>query len=105
MKSFSDYVKFRESDEFMNDEPINPSEDNSESILSELIKLAWSKHQPQVEKLFNKLSEIDPDIAVKYKKINKTSSFPQKQQQNNQDVEIIRPPVADTGGDLNNSND
>lgn len=105
MKSFSDYVKLRESDESMNDEPINPSEDNSESILSELIKLAWDKYQPHVEKLFNKLSEIDPDIAVKYKKINKTSSFPQKQQQNNQDVEIIRPAVADTGGDLNGSND
>lgn len=104
MKSFSDYVKFRESVDNQDDEPINPSEDNSESILSELIKLAWSKHQPQVEKLFARLSEIDPEIASKFKTISKKPHFSQNSQ-DNKDVEIIRPPVADTGGDLNNSND
>lgn len=104
MKSFSDYVKFRESVNNEDDEPINPSENNSESVLAELIKLAWSKHQPQVEKLFTRLSEIDSEIASKFKTISKKPSFSQNPQ-DNKDVEIIRPPVADTGGDLNNSND
>lgn len=102
MKSFSDYIKIRESIE---EEPINPSANDNDETLNKLIKLSWDKHQPQVEKLFNKLSEIDPEIAMIYNKINKKSSFPQKANNDNRDVEMIRPPVSDTGGDLNGSND
>lgn len=102
MKSFSDYIKIRESIE---EEPINPSENDNDDNLNKLIKLSWDKHQPQVEKLFSKLSNIDPEIAIIFNKINKKSSFPQKINNDNRDVEMIRPPVSDTGGDLNHSND
>jgi len=99
MKSFLQYI--RESN-LSDADSINPSEHNNDEILEKIIKIAWKSHESEVKKLFKRLSEIDPEIKREFNKLK--LDFISKPVSNSKDIEMIRPPVADTGGDLNNSN-
>lgn len=101
MKSFLDYVKFRETS-IADPDAINPSENNNDEILEDIIKIAWKSNESEVRAFFKRLAQTNPEIEKHLKKLKKdTADFMKK---SNKDIDMVRPPLADTGGDLNNSN-
>jgi len=101
MKSFSSYVKIRESGIPEDDdgvESINPSDNGDDSVLFRLIRMAWKKHKSRTKNFFEKLATIDSEVASEFERIDKTSTDLSKNTERRPfgDIDVIRPPESDS---------
>lgn len=100
MKSFSQYVKYRESSignaEDQDEKPLNPSESNDMNILYKLIRIAWRDFNPKTKEFFNKLAMSSPEIANEFKQLaGDDHELKKKRPHFLDDQEEVRPPESD----------
>jgi TolA-binding protein len=106
MISFKKYYKLRENEgtEDSNFLSSTQSVEAETSLLKELIRMAWNRYQPEVQDFFNQLANKDPEMK---EKLNKLIRSPEElshadrlamDEKKKRNLEIIAPPLADSGG-------
>lgn len=95
MKSWSEYIKFRENSEEDDTPSLNPSDMDENGALFRMTRLAWKNHRDDTKSFFRKLASVDPELAGEYQRLDDSNDLPRKK--NDLDKEQLCPPVADTG--------
>ena len=98
MKSFAEYVKFRESLDSSDQEIPSSSDMNQTSAVERMARIAWKKHNQDIRSFFEKLSSKDPEIAAEYERIEKIKA-PTAYNSDNPfgEKDVVRVSTADNG--------
>ena len=98
MKTFTHYVKLRESGDI--DDP-----NGNEETLKKIIRLAWDRYEPETKDFFNQLANKDPDIKQELEDLDKNPEITKADRLGNSErkgdeQDVVMPAAADTNPGL-----
>lgn len=91
MKSFEDYIKFRE-----NMEPVNADDTQDMSRLYKIIRLAWKEHPSETNEFIRRLSTMNPEIGAEAEGLS-GKDHELKPKKPTREKDVLYSPDADSG--------
>lgn len=104
MQNFKEYIKMRESSFSQDDDkPLNPTANNEDNVLSNIINIAWKKHTSRTKQFFRKLAAIDPEIGSQFEQLDDSENS-EMDRNPFKEKDVIRTPESDSGSSSEDDN-